>query len=73
MTSEDGRLEPGTRDYCSERGALELAQAIEGFWKAFGHSVRAWAEPVPGYGAWAVRSSLKNGLPDPVGGAARPK
>ena len=74
MTSGDGGLEPSTRDYCSERGARELAQAIEQFWKGFGHStVRAWAEPVPGAGAWAVRSSLRNGLPDPVGAASRPK
>lgn len=47
------RLEPtAERDYCSERGARELAEAIEGFWKGFGHSVRVMGRT--GAGLWCV-------------------
>lgn len=50
-------------DWMSKEKARLLADAIMGYWKNKGHTVRAWAEKVPGMDEWQVRSSLVNGLP----------
>jgi hypothetical protein len=59
------------RDNLSEAGARVLAQRIAEFWAARGGNVSTWVERIStsggklgNTGAYAVRSSLLNGMPD---------
>jgi hypothetical protein len=60
-----GHLEPTAQlDYCTWSGAEALANAVHEFWSASGYAdVLVWIEPARGAQVWAVRSTLRAGLP----------
>jgi hypothetical protein len=60
-------------DWLGQEGAAELGRKIAGYWKSCGHEVAVWIEHTSGGagGCWAVRSSLKGGLPPETARASR--